>query len=310
MVGYADGHCDTIVRLWEKNQELFSNDGHIDIVRLNKFSAPLQFFAIWLDSKYHPISMRQAMKYIEFYYSQLQKNSRVIGHINSFTDVIKNRLENKISALLALEGGEALEGEISAIHTYYRLGVRSITLTWNHRNRLADGVAEEESRGGLTRFGRQVIEEMEELGMLVDVSHLSESGFSDVVKFAKKPFIASHSNARAICDVPRNLKDNQLLKIAEKGGVVGLNLYSPFIVKYGQGGIDNILSHIQHMLSVMGEDFIALGTDFDGIHSTPKEISGVQDMDLLFISIENEFGKVVAEKIFSENLLRVLKEVL
>ncbi|MCQ4936929.1 dipeptidase [Anaerotignum propionicum] len=310
MVGYADGHCDTIVRLYEKNQELFSNDGHIDIVRLNKFKAPLQFFAIWLDSKYHPISMRQAMKYIEFYYSQLQKNEQVIGHINSFSDVIKNGLENKISALLALEGGEALEGEISAIHTYYRLGVRSITLTWNHRNRLADGVAEEESRGGLTRFGRQVIEEMEELGMLVDVSHLSEAGFSDVIKFAKKPFIASHSNARAICDVPRNLKDNQLLKIAEKGGVVGLNLYSPFLVKYGQGGIDDILNHIQHMLSVMGEDFISLGTDFDGIESTPKEISNVADMDTLFVSIENEFGKVVAEKIFSENLLRVLKAVL
>lgn len=310
MVGYADGHCDTIVRLYEKNQELFSNDGHIDIVRLNKFKAPLQFFAIWLDSKYHPISMRQAMKYIEFYYSQLQKNEQVIGHINSFSDVIKNGLENKISALLALEGGEALEGEISAIHTYYRLGVRSITLTWNHRNRLADGVAEEESRGGLTRFGRQVIEEMEELGMLVDVSHLSEAGFSDVIKFAKKPFIASHSNARAICDVPRNLKDNQLLKIAEKGGVVGLNLYSPFLVKYGQGGIDDILNHIQHMLSVMGEDFISLGTDFDGIESTPKEISNVSDMDTLFASIENEFGKVVAEKIFSENLLRVLKAVL
>lgn len=310
MVGYADGHCDTIVRLYEKNQELFSNDGHIDIVRLNKFKAPLQFFAIWLDSKYHPISMRQAMKYIEFYYSQLQKNEQVIGHINSFSDVIKNGLENKISALLALEGGEALEGEISAIHTYYRLGVRSITLTWNHRNRLADGVAEEESRGGLTRFGRQVIEEMEELGMLVDVSHLSEAGFSDVIKFAKKPFIASHSNARAICDVPRNLKDNQLLKIAEKGGVVGLNLYSPFLVKYGQGGIDDILNHIQHMLSVMGEDFISLGTDFDGIESTPKEISNVADMDTLFARIENEFGKVVAEKIFSENLLRVLKAVL
>ncbi|WP_312060108.1 dipeptidase [Anaerotignum sp.] len=310
MVGYADGHCDTIVRLYEKNQELFSNDGHIDIVRLNKFKAPLQFFAIWLDSKYHPISMRQAMKYIEFYYSQLQKNEQVIGHINSFSDVIKNGLENKISALLALEGGEALEGEISAIHTYYRLGVRSITLTWNHRNRLADGVAEEESRGGLTRFGRQVIEEMEELGMLVDVSHLSEAGFSDVIKFAKNPFIASHSNARAICDVPRNLKDNQLLKIAEKGGVVGLNLYSPFLVKYGQGGIDDILNHIQHMLSVMGEDFISLGTDFDGIESTPKEISNVADMDTLFARIENEFGKVVAEKIFSENLLRVLKAVL
>lgn len=310
MRGYADGHCDTIVRLFERKQELFSNDGHIDIGHLKKLGAPLQFFAIWLDPKYYTISMHQTMKYIMFYYSQLEKYSDAIGHVNSFSDVILNKKENKISALLALEGGEALEGEISAVHTYYRLGVRSMTLTWNHRNQLADGVAEEGSKGGLTKFGRQVVSEMEKLGMLVDISHLSEAGFWDVAEITKKPFVASHSNARAICDVPRNLKEEQLRAIAEKGGVVGLNLYSPFLAANRQAEIKDILNHIYHMLTVMGEDSISLGTDFDGIDIGPKEISNVQDMDTLFLNLEKEFGNLVAEKIFSENLLRVLKNVL
>ncbi len=310
MRSYADGHCDTIVRLFERNQELISNDGHIDIGQLKKLGAPLQFFAIWLDPKYYTNSMRQTMKYITFYYNQLEKNSEAIGHVNCFSDVLWNKKENKISALLSLEGGEALEGEISAVHTYYRLGVRSITLTWNHRNQLADGVAEEGSKGGLTKFGRQVVNEMEKLGMLVDISHLSEAGFWDVAEITKKPFIASHSNARAVCDVPRNLKKEQLRAIAEKGGVVGLNLYSPFLADNRQAEIKDILNHIYHMLTVMGEDSIALGTDFDGIDIGPKEISNVQEMDALFLSLEKEFGNPVAEKIFSENLLRVLKSVL
>ncbi|MDD3394663.1 MAG: dipeptidase [Anaerotignum sp.] len=307
---YADGHCDTMVRLFERKQELLTNDGHIDVERLKKFDAPLQFFAIWLDPKYYSISMRQTMKYIEFYYSQIDKNSEMIGHVNCFLDVLRNKEKNKISALLAIEGGEALEGEISAIHTYYRLGVRSMTLTWNFRNHLADGVAESQSKGGLTNFGRQVVAEMEKLGMLVDVSHLSETGFWDVAKITKKPFIASHSNARAICDVPRNLSDEQLRVIAEKGGVVGLNLYAPFLAAHKQADLDDILRHIYHMLSIMGEDFIALGSDFDGIDSSAKEISSVQDVELIIERVEKEFGRQTAQKFSSENLLRVLKEVL
>ncbi|NCC15085.1 MAG: membrane dipeptidase [Clostridia bacterium] len=307
---YADGHCDTMVRLFERKQELFTNDGHIDVERLKKFDAPLQFFAIWLDPKYYSISMRQTMKYIEFYYSQIDKNSEMIGHVNCFSDVLRNKEKNRISALLAIEGGEALEGEISAIHTYYRLGVRSMTLTWNFKNHLADGVAESQSKGGLTNFGRQVVAEMEKLGMLVDVSHLSETGFWDVATITKKPFIASHSNARAVCDVPRNLSDEQLRVIAEKGGVVGLNLYAPFLAAQKQADLDDILRHIYHMLSIMGEDFIALGSDFDGIDSSAKEISSVQDVELIIERVEKEFGRQTAQKFSSENLLRVLKEVL
>ncbi|WP_304507185.1 dipeptidase [Anaerotignum sp.] len=310
MRSYADGHCDTIVKIYERNQELFCNDGHIDIQRLKDFDAPLQFFAIWLDPKYYPISMHQTMKYIEFYYHQIQKNSEFIGHVNSYSDLLENIKNKKISGLLTIEGGEALEGEISAIHTYYRLGVRSMTLTWNHRNQLADGVAEEDSRGGLTIFGRQVVEEMEKLGMIVDVSHLSEMGFWDVTEITKKPFIASHSNARAICDAPRNLRDEQLQAIAEKGGVVGLNLFPPFLAKNKQADLADILRHIYHMLSVIGEDYIALGSDFDGIDSVPKEIRNVKELEGLFDRVEEEFGSKTAEKIFSKNLLRIVNQVL
>lgn len=310
MRSYGDGHCDTIVKLYKEKKELFANDGHIDIQRLKNFDAPLQFFAVWLEPKYYPISMRQTMKYIEFYYSQIEKNREMIGHVNCFSDVLQNKEKNKISALLAIEGGEALEGEISAIHTFYRLGVRSMTLTWNHRNQLADGVAERNTMGGLTKFGREVVSEMERLGMIVDVSHLSETGFWDVVEITQKPFIASHSNTRAICDVPRNLSDNQLRAIAEKGGVVGLNLYPPFLSIQKQADMEDIFRHIYHMLSIVGEDFIALGSDFDGIDCSPQGIVDVKDMEFIFARVEKEFGYEIAQKFSSKNLLRVLEEVL
>lgn len=310
MRSYGDGHCDTIVRLFNESKELFANDGHIDIERLRTFRAPLQFFAIWLEPKYYPISMRQTMKYIEFYYKQIEKNSETIGHVNCFSDLLQNIEKNRISALLSIEGGEALEGEISALHTYYRLGVRSMTLTWNHRNQLADGVGERYTGGGLTKFGRDVVLEMELLGMIVDVSHLSETGFWEVDKITTKPFIASHSNARSICDVPRNLTDNQMCAIAERGGVIGLNLYPPFLSSEKQAHMEDILRHIYHMISVVGEDSIALGSDFDGIDCCPNEIYDVKDVELLFGKVEKEFGTDVAEKFSSKNLLRVLKEVI
>ncbi|MDD4844504.1 MAG: dipeptidase [Anaerotignum sp.] len=307
---YADGHCDTIVKLFEEKKGLFGNDGHIDIGRLQKYAAPLQVFAIWLDPKYYGCAMRQTMKYLEFYYRQIQENSELIGHVNCFSDILQNRENNKVSALLAIEGGEALEGEISVIHTYYRLGVRLMTLTWNHRNQLADGVAERGSRGGLTQFGRQVVEEMEKLGMIVDVSHLSEAGFWDVAEISNRPFIASHSNAQAICNVPRNLSDEQLRVIAEKDGIAGINLYSPFLTTNKEAELEDVLRHIYHMLSIMGEDGIALGSDFDGIDSAPKEIANVQDVALIFDRVEREFGKRVSQKFSSENLLRVINQVL
>lgn len=307
---YADAHCDTMVKLFEEKKELFLNDQHLDIERLKSFYAPLQCFAIWLDPKYYPISMRQCMRYIDFYYKQIGKNADCIGHINQYADLQKNMKQNKISALLTIEGGEALEGEISALRIYHQLGVRSISLTWNYRNALADGVGECGTGGGLTRFGREVVLEMEKLGMIVDVSHISEVGFWDVAVLANKPFIASHSNAQQICDVARNLTDMQLKIIAEKGGVVGVNLYPPFLTKQKYAKMEDIIKHINHMLLVMGEDYICLGSDFDGIDYTPTEIEQLEDMEVLYEGLRREFGVRIAEKIFSENLIRVIKDVL
>ncbi|KXL52519.1 membrane dipeptidase (peptidase family M19) [Anaerotignum neopropionicum] len=310
MWGYADGHCDTIVKLLEEKKRLFRNDEQLDIEKMQTYAAPVQVFAIWLDPKYYSSAMRQTMKYIKFYYSEIEGNSEFIGHVNSFADILQNRREKKISALLALEGGEALEGEISALHIYHRLGVRLITLTWNHRNQLADGVAETGGRGGLTNFGRQVIREMERLGMIVDVSHLSETGFWDVAEIAVKPFIASHSNAKTICDVPRNLSDEQLRAIAQNGGVVGINLYAPFLAADREADIEDILRHIYHIISIVGEDGIAMGSDLDGTDHLPIGISNVLDVKRIFERVEKEFGIRVAQKFASENLLRVINQVL
>lgn len=188
--------------------------------------------------------------------------------------------------------------------------MRALTLTWNHRNALADGAGENATGGGLTKFGKEVVREMERLGMLVDVSHLSDAGFWDVEKLAKKPFIASHSNARAVCAVQRNLTDDQLRAIAAKGGVVGLNFYPNFLAKGEKAGIEDILRHTLHMLDIMGEDHIGFGSDWDGIDNTPHDLLHLGEMPQLLARMEAELGKDILEKIREKNFLRILREVL
>ena len=311
MTGLLDAHCDTIVKLMERGLELADAEWmHLDLKRLTRFPSALQFFAIWLDPRYYGTPMRQTMKYIDFYYAQLEKNQAAIAHVNTYRDILENQSHGRCSALLSLEGGEALEGELSALHIYHRLGVRAMTLTWNHRNALADGAAENATGGGLTKFGRQVVGEMERIGMLVDVSHLSDAGFWDVAKCAKKPFIASHSNARAICPVQRNLTDEQLRAIAAAGGVVGLNFYPKFLARDENAAIEDILHHAAHMLDVMGEDHIGFGSDWDGIENTPRDLLHVGEMPALLSRMEQEFGAKITEKIREKNFLRVLKDCL
>lgn len=306
-----DAHCDTIVKMMHRGLELADAEWmHLDLKRLAQFPDALQFFAIWLDPQYYGNAMKQTMKYIDFYYRQIEKNRAQIAHVNTYGDILESRRQKKCAALLSLEGGEALEGEISALHIYHRLGVRALTLTWNHRNALADGAGENATGGGLTKFGKEVVREMEQLGMLVDVSHLSDAGFWDVEKLIKKPFIASHSNARAVCAVQRNLTDDQLRAIAAKGGVVGLNFYPKFLSKGDRADTEDILRHTLHMLDIMGEDFIGFGSDWDGIDNTPQDLLHLGEMPQLLARLEAELGKDILEKICEKNFLRVLREVL
>lgn len=311
MSAFVDAHCDTIVKLMGRGSELGQADAlQLDLKRMEMFPGSLQFFAIWLDPQYYDIPMRQTMKYIDFYEEQLVKHRDKMGPVLTYEDILENKKKGKLSALLSLEGGEALEGEISALHIYHRLGVRAMTLTWNHRNALADGAAENSTGGGLTKFGREVVQEMERLGMVVDLSHIADAGFWDVEKLAKKPFIASHSNARAICPAQRNLTDDQMRALAAKGGVAGLNFYAAFLKEDGSAGIDDILRHTHHMLDIMGEDHIGFGSDWDGIDTTPRDLTHVGDMPRLLERMEREFGSEIMVKIREENFLRVLRECL
>lgn len=185
-----------------------------------------------------------------------------------------------------------------------------MTLTWNYENCIGfpQSRKEAEHRRGLKEFGIETVERMNDLGMLIDVSHLSEGGFYDVVRYSKKPFVASHSCARALCDHPRNLTDEQLKCIAEAGGVAGVNFYAPFLRKDAEfSAIEDILVHIRYMIRIMGEDFVAFGSDFDGIDCEleMKDYTGFQS---LMEGLQREFREETVEKLCYKNVLRVLKE--
>ena len=183
MKSYADAHCDTVVKAMEAGENMLEFSGQLNLEKLAAYGSVVQIFAIWLEPKYYSIAMRQTVKYLDYYLEQMERYKDRVGMVKRFSDILENKKQGRLSAILSLEGGEALEGEIAALRMYHRLGVRLMTLTWNHRNALADGVAERGTGGGLTTFGKAVVKEMEQLGMLVDVSHLTDAGFYDVAKW-------------------------------------------------------------------------------------------------------------------------------
>lgn len=308
---FVDAHCDTIVKICgSKDGDLFENGLDIDLKRLSAVNSSLQFFAVWLDKIFYPKAMCQTVKYIDYYFSELEKYKNLIGHVNSYEDYLKNKNSGKMSGLLSLEGGEALEGEISSLRMFYKLGVRAITLTWNYRNALADGAGENETRGGLTHFGKEVVAEMNRLGMIVDVSHLSDAGFWDVDKIAKKPYIASHSNARGVSDVKRNLTDEQIRALSSKGGVMGINLYSSFVCQNKEADIDGVMEQIDYIIKLAGDDCLGFGCDFDGIDAKPAGIEDVTSVKQILDRIEDKYGIKTCEKIVGKNFERVIKEIL
>ncbi|MBE6008138.1 MAG: membrane dipeptidase [Lachnospiraceae bacterium] len=304
-----DAHCDTLVKAYEENKILFKNDLHIDFERLMKYDSPLQFFAMWIDKKYFSNAFDRTNKYIDFFESQIAENKNIVSKVHTYEDYINNKKNGRISAFLAIEGGEAIEDKIENLVSLYNRGVRAMTLTWNYANLIADGTGVEEPKG-LTEFGREVVCTMNKLGMIVDVSHLADKSFWDVCEEAKKPFIATHSNARSICSHKRNLTDKQLKTLADKGGVTGLNIYSKFISDNEYCDISDVLKHVDHILNVAGEDVLGIGCDLDGIETMPEGFSGVESLEYLLNTISDKYGERIAEKIAFKNFSRVLNDTL
>lgn len=324
----VDMHCDTILKLYDdlhhgKEDSLLENDGHIDLKKMQKGNYLLQNFAMFVDLSKNPQPFLKANQLINYYYHEIEKYPELIKPVFCYQDIIDHQQAGIMSSLLTLEEGAVVENDLSLLEHYYRLGVRMITLTWNHVNGIGypnlsniscyEDMFKINDHDGLTPFGLQYIKEMERLGIIIDVSHLSDAGFYDVYHHTTKPFVASHSNTRQVCGVARNMSDDMILKLASRGGVMGINFCSDFLTTEGTHQTSYIKDMVQHILyikNLAGIDCIGLGSDFDGIGSKleMKDASGYQMLYSALIEAGLSIEEI--EKIFYKNVLRVYKAVL
>lgn len=309
-----DLHCDTVMKLMQGREKvnLRKNDFSVDLERLKKSNSMAQFFALFIEKQYVDNVFEFCMDMADRIHQEIKNNSEIINLATNYEELIKNNEEGKISAFLTIEEGGALKGKLSNLRNFYKLGVRLITLTWNYENEIGyPNKNPDFLNKGLKNFGLEVVEEMNNLGMVIDVSHLSDGGFYDVAKHSKYPFVASHSNAREICGHRRNLTDEMIKILSNKGGVTGINFERSFLNNEGRSNIEDMLAHINHIYNIGGIDVIALGTDLDGINSKGIEIDNIGDIHKLSHALlKDGFTEDEVEKIFYKNAMRLIKDVM
>lgn len=306
-----DAHCDTLLKVKEGNS-LYDLDGiaHLDFKRaLNNIN--LQVFAAYIGTSFKPFqSLQRGLALIETFHQEIEKYPSLIKLVRSKKDLRTIKRKEILHTLLAVEGGEILCGDILLLHMLFRLGVRSIGLTWNQRNEIADGCWETRSKGGLTSFGVRVVEEMNKIGMVIDLSHMSPAGFWDVLEHTKSPVMVSHANCQKICSHRRNLDDGQIEALSQNNGVLGITFTRDFLGS-GDITIDDVIRHIDYAVSLVGPDFVGLGSDFDGTDSLPE---GLEDATKLYLIGEGlakrGYHRLDIEKIMGENFLRLFTAVL
>jgi len=308
-----DLHCDTILKCMEDGEKfgIAENEFSIDLKKLKQANSLAQFFALYVDLKEFEDPFKYCMKMANKFFRELEKNKDQIKIAKNYNDIINNNKQGKLSAFLAIEEGGVLKGDINNLRSFHELGVRLITLTWNYPNEIGFPNCEAQySVQGLTEFGKEVVEEMNSLGMIIDVSHLSDSGFYDVAMLSSKPFVASHSNARNVTPHLRNLSDEMIKVLSNKGGVMGINFEKSFLGKEPISRVDEMVAHINHIKNVGGIDVIAIGTDFDGI-SDGLEIENIGQINKLILGLgRNHFSEAEIEKILYKNATRVIKDTL
>lgn len=324
MLPYIDMHCDTLGVCLRGESDIFElEDTMLDVKRMMRAGQAAQFFAVFFRPEGERLPNGAPIPADDEFF-QLHRSlllGSIAAHGESFAvarsaaDIAQNLACGKVSALLTLEDGRAVRGELERIRRFYERDVRVITLTWNGENCFGSPNSEDARvmNSGLTVFGKQAVEYMNELGMLVDVSHLSDGGFWDVARISRRPFAATHSNCRAIAPHPRNLTDEMIRALAASGGVAGLNFYPPFLspdTDARRSRVEDMCRHVLHLLDVGGEDCIALGSDFDGIHGE-LEIGSPEDMHLLLDALARVgLSARQLEKFAYGNVLRVLGDCL
>lgn len=310
----VDAHCDSIgdYCLGKRDLSTSTEVGHWDLNRANLGNIGLQFMASYIESEYKPsLASWRGLQLVDAGLRFISSNNDRVLLIQKKVDLNKLGKTGFTGIILSVEGGEILGESLFMLDIIHRLGVRALGLTWNERNAIADGVGEINSKSGLSTFGIEVIKRMNKLGMLIDVSHLNEPGFWDVLQLSQKPIIASHSCAQAICNHPRNLNDRQLRALADKKGVVGINFCPDFLNSKGQASVDDVVRHICHVAEIAGVDSVGFGSDYDGIPHTPEGLESAAMFTSLVTKLEDcGFNEQEMAKICHGNFMRVLNEVL
>lgn len=304
-----DLHCDTAFELWKRSEGLLANSCHIDLLRASTLMHHHQFFAFCTygaeGDKYGlPAPEPLLEQMLADFMSKVSKFSDRIALCRTAQDLVKANKAQKCAAFLSLEGAEGIGCDEGRLEELKEFGFSTINLTWNSANDLAGSCHTGE---GLTAKGKSFVKKAQSMGFVIDVSHLSDKAFWDLVTISQGPIIASHSNCRAVCDHPRNLTDEQIKVICNLDGIVGLNLYAPFLNESGKASFDDVRRHIDHVLDLGGQHHLCLGGDLDGCDVLPEGFFDITSLnDLAKHLIDGGPEETLVLNIFNNNAVRFL----
>jgi membrane dipeptidase len=324
----VDAHVDTLQRVLYEGVDLRQElrDGHVDLPRLRKVGVGVAFFAMWVPPYYQGAeAVRRTLDFFDVLFGVLEAAQDQLELARSWLDVEGARRRGKIAALVTVEGGHQIGNDLAVLRIYHRLGARSMTLTHSRSHDWADSSTDAPRHHGLTPFGEQVIDEMNRLGMIVDVAHASDQTFFHVLRVARKPLIASHSGCRSVANVPRNLSDEMLRSLADNGGVICINFHSPhlnpgdaalaaqatsdaepasnlsgkaldewaaqqhrrIVARHllSSATIDDVVAHIDHAVRIAGVESVGIGSDYDGGIVPPRGLEDVSARPMLIAAL-------------------------
>jgi membrane dipeptidase len=305
-----DSHCDLLSKMLEDPLVDFNqiqSDIAVNLPRLQQVNMAIQFFAIYISERLDNSRFEPILESIDLFYQKIAANP-AIAFIKSREDLEKSISDKKIGAILTLEGADGLGGSLRNLRIAYYLGVRCIGITWNYANWAADGVMESR-KGGFSLKGQRFVKECNKLGILLDISHLAEAGFWQLMEMSQEPVLASHSNTFELCPHPRNLTNEQIKAIIEKNGAIGLT-FVPWFVKQNDPQISDLLLHIDHVCSLGGENHLGFGSDFDGIDTFIPHLEHIGQYDHLINELCKKYPADLVEKLVFRNWLSFLKNSL
>lgn len=312
-----DSHCDTPSELKNRNLSLDNAEGHVDFPKLIKGGVNGVFFALYIPASMsqqeglaHSESMLEAVR------REVSTNSDIAAFAVSAEEARINKEKGLVSIFLGLENGSPIGRSLELLREFYDKGVRYMTLCHSKDNEICDSCASEvKTWGGLSPFGREVVAEMNRLGMLVDVSHVSDETFYDVMECSSSPVVATHSCCRALADHPRNMTDDMIRLMASKGGVIQINFYPHFLdsqwsadpANYPLPSVKDVADHIDHAVKIAGIDHVGLGSDFDGIEVAPSGLEDISKYPLLLEELRSRgYTEEEISRISGENFMRLL----